>query len=130
MGPCLVIFIYKSIRDNRQRHFRELEEQKNTNLQTRKTNLLEEASSIGGLVKIPITPCGFSKRFKKNGKLLVRFPKNQIKTLWASYNALVDRFYDQRSIYFELKKELDRKKNLEDQTRVVCLVPSGCWKSD
>lgn len=34
------------------------------------------------------------------------------KTLWASYHALVDRFYDNRSIYFELK-ELDRKKNLE-----------------
>jgi predicted DCC family thiol-disulfide oxidoreductase YuxK len=34
------------------------------------------------------------------------------RTLWANYNALVDRFYDNRSIYFELK-ELDRKKNLE-----------------
>lgn len=34
------------------------------------------------------------------------------KSLWANYHALVDRFYDNRSIYFELK-ELDRRKNLE-----------------
>src|SRR5690606_39932797 len=39
-------------------------------------------------------------------------PAGQAKTLWASYHALVDRYYDNQSIYFELK-ELDRKKNLE-----------------
>lgn len=38
----------------------------------------------------------------------------QSKTLWANYHALVDRFYDNQSIYFELK-ELDRKKNLESK---------------
>jgi hypothetical protein len=32
--------------------------------------------------------------------------------LWANYHALTDRFYDNQSIYFELK-ELDRRKNLE-----------------
>ena len=31
-------------------------------------------------------------------------------TLWANYNALIDRYYDKRSIHFELK-DLDRKKN-------------------
>ena len=30
------------------------------------------------------------------------------RSLWTTYNALLDRFYDNRSIYFELK-ELDRK---------------------
>jgi len=39
-------------------------------------------------------------------------PPAHVKTLWANYNALIDRFYDHRNIYFELK-ELDRKKNLE-----------------
>jgi len=34
------------------------------------------------------------------------------KSLWTTFNALLDRFYDNRSIYFELK-DLDRKKNLE-----------------
>src|SRR5690606_23437208 len=39
-------------------------------------------------------------------------PGPQAKTLWANYHALVDRFYDNQSIYYELK-ELDRKRNLE-----------------
>ena len=39
------------------------------------------------------------------------------KSLWTTYNALLDRFYDNRSIYFELK-ELDRKKNLETKSEI------------
>jgi len=42
-----------------------------------------------------------------------------IQPLWASYHALVDRFFDNRNIYFELK-ELDRKKNLAAKTE-LCL---------
>jgi hypothetical protein len=37
--------------------------------------------------------------------------------LWASYKALMDRYYDQRSILNELK-ELDRKKNLEQKIEI------------
>ena len=33
------------------------------------------------------------------------------RSLWTTYNALLDRFYDNRGIYYELK-DLDRKKNL------------------
>tara|TARA_B100000886_G_scaffold318079_1_gene257804 strand:+ start:3684 stop:5261 length:1578 start_codon:yes stop_codon:yes gene_type:complete len=40
------------------------------------------------------------------------------RSLWSTYNALLDRFYDNRSIYFELK-ELDRKKNLEKKL-IIC----------
>jgi len=39
------------------------------------------------------------------------------KSLWTTYNALLDRFYDNRSIYFELK-ELDRKKNLKIKSEI------------
>ena len=39
------------------------------------------------------------------------------RSLWTTYNALLDRFYDNRSIYFELK-ELDRKKNLEIKSKI------------
>ena len=39
-------------------------------------------------------------------------PAQHNRTLWANYNALMDRFYNNRSIHFELK-ELDRRKNLE-----------------
>lgn len=52
------------------------------------------------------------KNIQEEWKKIGPVPSSQNRSLWASYNALMDRFYDNRSIYFELK-ELDRKKNLE-----------------
>ena len=45
------------------------------------------------------------------------------KSLWTTYNALLDRFYDNRSIYFELK-ELDRNKNLELKIKICSQAES------
>ncbi len=62
---------------------------------------------------------GFNKfkEIQNEWKSIGDVPGNQSKTLWANYNALVNRFYDQRSIYFELK-ELDRKKNYEAKVNI------------
>lgn len=57
------------------------------------------------------------KQIQAEWKSIGPVPSNQNKNLWASYNALMDRFYDNRSIYFELK-ELDRKKNLESKLEI------------
>src|SRR5690606_33962091 len=38
-------------------------------------------------------------------------------TLWATYNALVDRYFNIRNMFFELK-ELDRKRNAEVKTEL------------
>lgn len=100
----------KSIRDNRQRHFKELEEQKNSNLAV-KNAILEKLRHLADGEDTEHSLRQF-KEIQKEWKGVGQVPQSQIKTLWANYNALVDRFYDQRSIYFELK-ELDRKKNLE-----------------
>ncbi|WP_026954079.1 DUF349 domain-containing protein [Algoriphagus vanfongensis] len=54
------------------------------------------------------------KAIQEEWKSVGAVPSSQNRSLWASYNALMDRFYDNRSIYFELK-ELDRKKNLESK---------------
>ncbi|NVJ87757.1 MAG: DUF349 domain-containing protein [Algoriphagus sp.] len=54
------------------------------------------------------------KAIQEEWKSIGPVPASQNRNLWASYNALMDRFYDNRSIYFELK-ELDRKKNLESK---------------
>ncbi len=54
------------------------------------------------------------KGIQEEWKAIGPVPSAQNRSLWASYNALMDRFYDNRSIYFELK-ELDRKKNLESK---------------
>lgn len=57
------------------------------------------------------------KAIQEEWKKIGQVPASQNKSLWASYNALMDRFYDNRSIYFELK-ELDRKKNLEHKLEI------------
>jgi hypothetical protein len=57
------------------------------------------------------------KQIQDEWKKIGPVPGSQNRNLWASYNALMDRFYDNRSIYFELK-ELDRKKNLEHKLEI------------
>ncbi|MHA7128671.1 DUF349 domain-containing protein [Algoriphagus namhaensis] len=57
------------------------------------------------------------KSIQEEWKSIGPVPNAQNRSLWANYNALMDRFYDNRSIYFELK-ELDRKKNLKAKTEL------------
>ena len=52
------------------------------------------------------------KELQNTWKKIGQVQSSKDKALWTTYNALLDRFYDNRSIYFELK-DLDRKKNLE-----------------
>ncbi|MEK6477020.1 DUF349 domain-containing protein [Catalinimonas sp. 4WD22] len=52
------------------------------------------------------------KELQNEWRAIGPVPPQHNKTLWANYNALIHRFYDNRSIYFELK-ELDRRKNME-----------------
>ena len=52
------------------------------------------------------------KELQISWKQIGHVENSKDKSLWTTYSALLDRFYDNRSIYFELK-DLDRKKNLE-----------------
>ncbi|WMN11070.1 DUF349 domain-containing protein [Marivirga salinae] len=101
---------YQLYRDRRKKHYKELEHQKDDNLKTK----LEILDRLRDLVdgEETITGLNVIKEIQKEWKSVGPVPGNQSKTLWANYNALLDRYYDQRSILFELK-ELDRKKNLE-----------------
>ena len=103
---------YRLIRDRRNQFNKNQEEQKNDNLR-RKNELLEQ---LRALVDAEDSDQSFNKfkEIQKDWKNVGSVPNTQVKPLWASYTALVDRFYDNRSIYFELK-ELDRKKNLESK---------------
>ena len=89
---------------------KETERQKEKNL-IAKTELLNK---LRELVDGEETTLSMSavKSIQETWKAIGPVPIAQNKNLWASFNALMDRFYDNRSIYFELK-ELDRKKNLE-----------------
>ncbi len=94
---------------------KEAERQKEKNLAV-KTELLNK---LRDLVDGEETTLSMSsiKAIQDQWKSIGPVPVSQTKSLWASFNALMDRFYDNRSIYFELK-ELDRKKNLEHKNEL------------
>ena len=94
---------------------KEAERQKEKNLAV-KTDLLNR---LRDLVDGEETTLSMSsiKAIQDQWKSIGPVPIAQNKSLWASFNALMDRFYDNRSIYFELK-ELDRKKNLEHKNEL------------
>jgi hypothetical protein len=100
----------KLIRDRRQQQLREQEEKKTDNLK-RKQELIEKLRELTEQQDNAHSFDAF-KEIQKEWRSTGAVPGPQAKTLWASYHALVDRFYDNQNIYFELK-ELDRRKNLE-----------------
>lgn len=101
---------YTLLKERRSKHYSSIEKQKEDNLAA-KNRLLEQ---LRQLVDDEETTASINalKEIQKEWKSVGQVPANQVKSLWANYNALLDRFYDNRSIYFELK-ELDRRKNLE-----------------
>ncbi|MCF2497678.1 DUF349 domain-containing protein [Dyadobacter chenhuakuii] len=52
------------------------------------------------------------KKIQEEWKLAGNIASPHNGTLWATYNALIDRYFSNRNIYFELK-ELDRRRNAE-----------------
>lgn len=100
--------LYGQLRSKRNKHYKDLENAKESNLK-KKEHLLEQLREIvdGEESSNSINAVrDLQSEWKKVGPV----PGAQNKTLWANYNALLDRYYDNRSIYFELK-DLDRKKN-------------------
>lgn len=98
------------LREKRNKHYAEFEKRKEDNLK-RKEEILEK---IRELIDGEETDNSIKavRELQNDWKTVGPVPGQHNKTLWANYNALLDRFYDARSIYFELK-DLDRKKNLE-----------------
>lgn len=101
---------YNLLWDRKQQHFKNLEKRKDENLKV-KNELLEKLREITDAEESG-TSIKEVKAIQDKWKEVGPVPRQHNRTLWANYNALLDRYYDHRSIYFELK-ELDRKKNLE-----------------
>jgi Domain of Unknown Function (DUF349) len=110
------------IREKRQSFYQKLEREKEDYFEV-KTRLLQSLREI-----IEKEEKGESKNswdafkklqneWKQAGN--VSSPHNG--TLWSTYNALVDRYFDNRSIQNELK-DLDRKKNLINKEGVVIKI--------
>ncbi len=106
----------QAFRENRVRDQRSEEEQKVKNLE-RKKQLIEE---LRGVVEAAETKASTEKMkaIQEEWKAIGPVPQNESQQLWNSYHALLDIFYNNRSIYFELK-ELDRKRNLNAKQQLV-----------
>jgi hypothetical protein len=104
------IAAFNKLRDRKNEFFNSLEIKKDQNLKTK----LEILEKLRELVDTEETGASIKdlKELQVQWKEVGPVPSSQLKSLWANYNALLDRFYDNRSIYFELK-ELDRKKNYD-----------------
>ncbi len=102
--------LYDQLREKRHKYYAQFEKDKEDNLK-RKNEILEELRELvdGEESTASINSL---KALQSEWKKIGHVPGQHVKTLWANYNALIDRFYDHRSIYFELK-ELDRQKNLK-----------------
>lgn len=105
--------LLKQIRDRKTQLIKSQDDQRNENLK-KKTGLLEKLRELIDATDQSSQQFNTFKELQKEWKSTGAVPVAQNKTLWANYHALVDRFYDNQNIYFELK-ELDRKKNLESK---------------
>lgn len=96
------------IRDRRSAFYKEKEASKERNL-AKKEELLDQLRGMidGENTATNVKPI---KEIQEAWKAIGPVPNQHNRTLWANYNALLDRFYNNRHILFELK-ELDRKKN-------------------
>lgn len=113
--------LYKQIKSQKNTYFQNLDKAKDTNFAS-KTELL---SRLRDLVENDENNAGDPKvswnEFKKiqdDWKAAGNMNSPHNATLWATYHALVDRYYSNRNIYFELK-ELDRKRNTTLKTEVI-----------
>ncbi|WP_373513383.1 DUF349 domain-containing protein [Persicitalea sp.] len=108
--------LLKEIRTRRKSFFQELDKNRDQNF-NQKTELLQrlrelvdtDDSQEVGAADIKNSWEEF-KKIQEEWKQAGNVSSAHNGTLWATYNALVDRYFSNRNIYFELK-ELDRKKN-------------------
>lgn len=106
----------QGFRESRMKDQRSEEEQKQKNLQ-RKQQLVAELREVVEAAETKQS-AEKMKAIQEEWKSIGPVPQNESQQLWNSYHALLDIFYNNRSIYFELK-ELDRKRNLNAKQQLV-----------
>lgn len=107
--------VFNEYRERKSTFFKEQERQKEKNFFAKNQILDKLRELVDG--EETTHSINTIKQIQDEWKKIGPVPAAQNRNLWASYNALMDRFYDNRSIYFELK-ELDRKKNLEQKLEI------------
>ncbi|GAB3694730.1 DUF349 domain-containing protein [Spirosoma flavus] len=113
--------LYKQIKSQKNTYFQNLDKAKDNNfaakteLLTRLRELVENDENNAGDPKVSWNEF---KKIQDEWKAAGNMNSPHNATLWATYHALVDRYYSNRNIYFELK-ELDRKRNATLKTEVI-----------
>lgn len=108
--------LYGQLRAERNRYFQNLDKQKDQNfavktgLLARLRTLVEADEQNANSEKSWAAFKAIQDEWKAAGNIYS--PHNE--TLWKTYHALVDRYFSNRDIYFELK-ELDRKRNMQQK---------------
>ncbi len=107
-------------------YYQEQEESRQANLH-KKRKLLDE---LRDLVHGPESQDTYPKvrDIQEEWKGLGGVPQQYNQELWDNYRGLLDIYYNNRSLSFELK-ELDRKKNLEAKTQ-LCAKAEGLLEMD
>jgi hypothetical protein len=112
--------LFGQIRSERNKQFQQAEKAREDNF-ARKTELLnklrelvenEEKSGAGE------KSWDTFKQIQSDWKAAGNIPSAHNNTLWQTYHALVDRYFNNRNIYFELK-ELDRKRNMQQKIEMI-----------
>jgi hypothetical protein len=107
---------YRQLRERKTSYMKDQEKSREKNLADKQA-LLEQLRQLVDAEETNVS-LGALKKVQDEWKRIGPVPSAQSRDLWANYHALIERFYSNRSIYFELK-ELDRKKNLEAKQDIV-----------
>lgn len=101
---------HKALLQKKKSYYANLNKERENNLKAKQDlitelkTLVEATDQAGSMAKI--------KNIQKTWKEIGSVPQIEAENLYKTYSALLDMFYDQKSIEYDLK-ELDRKKNLE-----------------
>jgi len=110
---------YQKLKDLISTHFSGLEKQKAKNIDVKKA-VLEKMRAIISSEESADSLQEF-KKLQEEWRNTGPVPSGDVKELWANYQALTEMYYNNRSIYFELK-ELDRRKNLTHKQELVAKI--------
>ncbi|HTF80479.1 MAG TPA: DUF349 domain-containing protein, partial [Cytophagales bacterium] len=106
---------YKKIKDVYIGHSNEVKSQREHNFKAKETLL----NTLRDIVNQEETQDSHQKvkKLQEEWKSIGQVPADKAQDLYGSYAALLNRYYDQQSIYYQFK-ELDRRKNLEIKTKI------------
>ena len=107
---------FRKVKEEKSRHFADQKRSREQNL-AHKNEIL---ARLRDFVDAEETNTSLKdlKKLQDEWKAIGPVPPQYNSNLWANYNALLDMFYNNRSILYELK-ELDRRRNLETKTEIV-----------